>query len=538
MIPNILTLLTEFFKQRIFLDKYEKKFIKFNELKWAKPSEKLHKEKSKSIILVDLFPWYPLIYFWSYLTNIFSRKYDCDIKYYYFNFSETKSSNFSAFISKLEDIYKSFNVTKGISEYDFHYTRGEINMYEKNFYKIKNKKNLVEYRKKNIKIGDLIYDSYLRTTLNPTLNIYDKKLKRIFFRAEKIFDEVNSFFKTNDIKCVIPSHLCYVSYGIIARIAISKNIPVIKVRSEKWGQKSFRLIYVDKWCLDESPYYSYKKKFKKFSKKEKIKNLAIGKKIIKSRISGNKDNYLKYLEKSQFHKSFKKINFFKKPTKQKIIIFPHCFYDYPHRFRWMIFNDFYEHANYFLEKSLQLKQYEWFYKPHPHSLKGHVDIHKEILKKYPNVIYLNKDTSHRQIIKMRPKCIVTNHGTVAHEYAYFNIPSINTGDNPHINYKFCITVRTIKKLDLIMNNLDHFLKNFKIEKKEIYEYLFMHYDYFINRFNEKDLIDDSFFSSSNSSLNKSSYILKYLIQVDKNNNKKIADYIKNFLKHYKNSYYR
>ena len=86
MIPNILTLLTEFFKQRIFLDKYEKKFIKFNELKWAKPSEKLHKEKSKSIILVDLFPWYPLIYFWSYLTNIFSRKYDCDIKYYYFNF--------------------------------------------------------------------------------------------------------------------------------------------------------------------------------------------------------------------------------------------------------------------------------------------------------------------------------------------------------------------------------------------------------------------------------------------------------------------
>ena len=28
-----------------------------------------------------------------------------------------------------------------------------------------------------------------------------------------------------------------------------------------------------------------------------------------------------------------------------------------------------------------------------------------------------------------------------------------------------------------MNNLDNFLENFKINKKEIYEYLFMHYSF-------------------------------------------------------------
>jgi hypothetical protein len=38
-------------------------------------------------------------------------------------------------------------------------------------------------------------------------------------------------------------------------------------------------------------------------------------------------------------------------TKDKIIIFPHCFYDYPHRYRSMIFPDFYEHAVFFMNLS-------------------------------------------------------------------------------------------------------------------------------------------------------------------------------------------
>ena len=46
----------------------------------------------------------------------------------------------------------------------------------------------------------------------------------------------------------------------------------------------------------------------------------------------------------------------------------------------MIFNDFYEHANYFMKISKTLKNYDWLYKPHPHSLNGHVDIHKHLLK--------------------------------------------------------------------------------------------------------------------------------------------------------------
>ena len=49
--------------------------------------------------------------------------------------------------------------------------------------------------------------------------------------------------------------------------------------------------------------------------------------------------------------------------------------------------------------------------------------------------------SHRQLLKLNLKCIITNHGTVAHEYAAYNVPVINTGDNPYINYNFCLTLK-------------------------------------------------------------------------------------------------
>ena len=44
--------------------------------------ENIRKRKKNKSILVDLFPWYPLIYFWSYIVNILSKEYNSEIKYF------------------------------------------------------------------------------------------------------------------------------------------------------------------------------------------------------------------------------------------------------------------------------------------------------------------------------------------------------------------------------------------------------------------------------------------------------------------------
>ena len=135
MIPSFNSIFN-FFKQRIFLDKNEKDYIKFNRSKWGFSKINKNKNKNKSqVILVDLFPWYPSIYLWTYMTNLLSKKINADIKYYYFDFYQSKAGKSIFFIKKLINIYNSFNATKGLTEYDFEYSQKDYSNFIKFFFK-------------------------------------------------------------------------------------------------------------------------------------------------------------------------------------------------------------------------------------------------------------------------------------------------------------------------------------------------------------------------------------------------------------------
>ena len=110
-----------FLKNSFFLSKIEKKFILFNERKWK---IKNSCNDPKDIILVDLFNWKPWIYIWSYLTNIMSNRTNTSIRYFYFDLYQLKPKIIYKFLLlKLIKIFKSFNVSKGIDENDFIFTK-------------------------------------------------------------------------------------------------------------------------------------------------------------------------------------------------------------------------------------------------------------------------------------------------------------------------------------------------------------------------------------------------------------------------------
>ena len=529
-----------FLKNSFFLSKIEKKFILFNERKWK---IKNSFNDPKDIILVDLFNWKPWIYIWSYLTNIMSNRTNTNIRYFYFDLYQLKPKIIYKFLLlKLIKIFKSFNVSKGIDENDFIFTKKEIQNSIKNFKNLKfNKKKLLNYKKKKIKIGHLIYDTYLRQKYVATLDFNDIELKKIFIRAEKIFNETYKYFSRNRVKAVIPSHLCYITYGIIVSIAAKKKIDIVKINSFDRGTALFRLHKIDpKKLVDEPPYYNYSKIFNKLKPHQKKKSLNIGKNIIQKRISGKNDKTLPYMITNQFSKNLLNYRKTKKiKNKEKIFIFPHCYLDNPHRYRSMIFPDFYDQVCFILNKSLKLDQYEWYYKPHPNELKSTEDIHKKLLENYPKVIYLDSKVGHQHIISQKPKCIITNHGTIAHEYSYFNIPVINTGDNPHINYNFCLHVKTKKYLTKVLLNLDKHLKKIKFNRKKIYEFMYMHYHHFYEMYNKEKYMPDDYFVNKMSKefnnpkvkydyLNSDKILLKYMKHTDKVNYN-IKNYINLFL---------
>ena len=112
------------------------------------------------------------------------------------------------------------------------------------------------------------------------------------------------------------------------------------------------------------------------------KGLKKERKLLKKRISGNYDKNLPWMTTSSFHNNISNNRKIKNSNKKKIIIFPHCYFDNPNRFRNMIFFDFYHQVKYLLDLSIKLKNFEWYYKPHPNELRGDLDVHKQILKKY------------------------------------------------------------------------------------------------------------------------------------------------------------
>lgn len=518
----------KYFQNKILIDKHVKSYIEFNKSKW-----KSFKTKNpEGIILVDLFDNYSFVHLWSYLTNSLAKKNNLEIRYFYFYFYRSKFERTFMYLRKIKMIYKSFNVKKGIDENDFaRLNKVENNYIEKKFRQFKTKRSLINFKYKGIIIGDLIYDTYLRNNFKPTINLKDKYLLEIFKRGINIFDQIENYFNKHNVKVVIPSHTNYIQYGIITRIALQKRKRVFKILETNRGTSNLRFRNIEKkFSKDIENYFHYKKTFKSLKNKKKLINA--GKKILTNRFKGKKDRSLPYMTTNSF-KNYNNHQNKELKNKNKIIIFAHCFFDSPHKHKKMIFNDFYEQLHFLLSLSKYDKKYSWYIKPHPNSYFQNDKFLHEILKgDFNKVKILDKNLSNRIIAESNPSLIITDHGSIGHELAYYKIPVLNTGDNPHINYNFNIHAKSRDDIVKVIKNLKFYKKKIKFDKKSIYEFVYMHFVYRMNMENENIFIKSYFFGKENPELNSKNEILSHIIKMDKKYSTKINTYTRNFIHKY------
>ena len=91
------------------------------------------------------------------------------------------------------------------------------------FKKINSKSDLIKLRYKDIVIGDLVYDTYLRFNRVATVDINDKKLKLIIRNAINIYESCNLFLKENKIDIYFSKQASYIHYGIMLRLCFEKK---------------------------------------------------------------------------------------------------------------------------------------------------------------------------------------------------------------------------------------------------------------------------------------------------------------------------
>ncbi len=403
--------------------------------------------------------------------------------------------------------------------------------FNKNKHKL-TRSSLLDLKIDNVLIGDLLYDTYLKSYNTPTLNINDKTFQSFFIHYISLYYYWVDYFKMNSIKSVIVIHESYFT-GLPLRIACYNNIRAIS------GSWTYVFSLTKKKIYAHQNYLDYKQTFKSLKNKKYLRKLSSSN--MASRLDGRILNSFSYL--SSWHNNKTNVqtkinlNTVVNRKKTRVLISPHLFSDTPHINGKLLFDDCFQWLVFLLNLSKKTN-YIWFIKTHPDienlSYDSTFNIIKDLLGLYPNVVLLEPKTSHHYIVNhIKISAVFTMYGSIAHEYPYFGIPVVNASlNNPHINNNFCINPRSVNELEKIVLNISKL--KFKINKRELIDFYYMHKIYFDRSWLE---INVAKFISKNNGLekiNQDKQIDSKLLSYIKNHNK-ILNKVKNFLN--SDSYY-
>ena len=336
---------------------------------------------------------------------------------------------------------------------------------------LKSKDDILNIKLEGIPIGDLIYDTYLRFSVKPTINMDDPYLDKIIYQAVQIFFTSKEVFSKYDVKAIINSYTCYIHFGINVRLAIERNIPVYTVGS--YNSLVHRVF--PGYPSHHNNHFAYKYLFNKLN--NQVEKINAAKQIFEKRFEGEIDAATSYMKQSAFSKNYN-------PALEAIdwpntvVLLAHCFFDSPHIYTEMLFPDFYEWITFTIDRLNTLTNVKILVKPHPNGVEGNDEVFAGLEEKYfgSNVQFIDKYSSNRQLIDARPLAVITAYGTAASEFAYHDIPVISIHDNPFSAFDFTKVLNSKESYEEALLKIRSISVN--IQKSEILTYYYMQHLHF------------------------------------------------------------
>ena len=374
---------------------------------------------------------------------------------------------------KWKKLYKSIGVTHFIEPPEFKLFPNINNLFKafRIFKNIDEKKDIINISYKDIKFGDLIYDSCVRFNKEiPSIQTNDVSL---FLQIYKALNYTDYYFSIkNDIKMCFISYAVYTYHGIPARVFSKKNVPVY---SSGNYEQMFKLVSKDhQYMMANFKYYN-----EDFESNFGDNEIKMGLKRFSKRFKGIDDTGLISSLSVNPYKTKSKI---KQNLKLDGILFLHDFYDAHKLYGEVIFNDFYEWTIYTLDL-IRKHKLKIGIKPHPHQLTIESEnTVQKIKSNYHDLIWLDSNISNNILFNSGIKFGISHHGTVISELAYNNIVPICCSENPTSSFDFAYEAKSINDYkNLVLNACNLKVKN----KNDVGKYYFMHYlnkkdDYKIN----------------------------------------------------------
>ena len=406
------------------------------------------------------------------LANIIKKKYDCnaylvsdvsdkknipvynniDIKNYSINFKLRNLKYFFIFLISIFDFFKFYFKTLLVSD--------KLEWLIKNF------------ECKKIKIGDLVYDIYIRYDLkfiDPS--IYEIKFFKSLFIGILKTHFIDYLIKKNNIRFIVSTQHSFTSYGnLISRYGAKYKIKTFTTAHN----------FVQKFNnYNETLTSTFKIRKKKITnnikqievkKIEKFYNLRKYGKLYGSYVPINTIRKIYGINgDSKIVKFTKKINNIKKNNKINVLAL-HCFSDSPHFCADMIFRDYYDQflqtINFIRNSN---KKIFWIIKPHPsRSLYHEEGIIEKVIHRYKseleNVIMCPEKINNSTLFKLSDN-LVNCVSTISLEFACNGKKSIIAGDAPYYHKDLFFKPKSQKEYFYLIENL-HKLKT-KLGSRQI-----------------------------------------------------------------------
>lgn len=456
------------------------RFIDFCREKWPRRTP-----SGDAVVLVNLFPVAPSMFCSAYVANHLATRLGGRVEAFHFAgaMPDVIARAYAAFGAECTLTSASAENERSLAEA----LAGEL------FSGLRTKWDVVNLAVEGLRVGDQIYDTYLRTFNEPTVLLTDPRLREVIRDALLIYFAVRAYVAGHRVEALLTDDFSYLFSGIITRVLFRARVPIFVVMI---GQP-FYLVQLDPEHSGPGPdgfghgypvpvvtrYYEYPATFARLPEDLKMPALAKARQRLQARLAGEEDALVR-MAQSTYGAGGARL--FPSLGPPRVLVMLHDFIDSPHGYRSILFPDFHEWIHFLLGHA-QETPFAWYVKPHPASAdparSKMTEANRKALdalrQRYPKIHFLPPGTSNRQIIEEGVSAMFTVYGTAGHEYAYAGIPVVNAGDNPHSAYPFNLHATSLDHYRECIREADRLTVT--IEPAAIEEYFYMHYFHLAER---------------------------------------------------------
>jgi hypothetical protein len=287
-----------------------------------------------------------------------------------------------------------------------------------------------------VQVGDLIIDSYLRFRPRASFQARDRFTRLLLWQACRDLRRSTRYFRRRQPLLYLTTYSTYLEHGIPVRVALQHDVTVRSFGSfTRFGKELSR----SDWFHTPDA-RAYKTEFEALDRQNE--RLSAADQHLNTRLCGGIDQVMSYMRVSAYRVTSEAVPSVAGAT----VVFLHDFYDSLHVYPDVVFHDFWSWACFTVDV-LRATGLQFFVKPHPNQMLLSSKALTDLRRKYPDLPLIPSSITNAQLAAAGMTRGVTMYGSVAHELAYFGVPSIACARHPHNSFDFCRTARTVAEYE-------------------------------------------------------------------------------------------